>query len=179
MKNLDLDLYLSEAIELQRKLWQNKDTGVGAACLLIPSTMEAIYDVCRDVGHNHFAHAEHNVINAYIKKHKAPPPEDAILITTISPCSNANSAWRVGDSCSTLIKDFGIKHVYAGICVDPDASHHFELEVTQNVALAETCKNLHGLFNIKAGRQKDGSPARLVNAYKNKAVFQRVFKSQP
>lgn len=180
MKNKDLDFYLKKAIELQKRLWHKEDTGIGAACLLIPSSGEAIYDVCRDIGHNNFAHAEHNVIHTYIKRHGQPPPAEAILITTISPCSNPNSSWRVGDSCSALVEKYGIKHVYTGVYNHTDARPtDFDLAVTKNEQLAQTCKNLHSLFNIKAPRQADGSLGRLVTSYKNDVTFSRVFKAGP
>lgn len=180
MQESELDFYLNKVIELQKAQWHHADTGVGAACLLVPSRREVLYDTCRDVGHNTFAHAEHNVIQAYIERHGQNPPAESILITTIAPCANPNSAWRVGDSCRSLIEQSGIRRVYAGVSVETDTpSSHFDLTVTQNARLAEICKNLHGLFNIKAARQADGSPARLVTAYKSKAVFERVFKGSP
>lgn len=173
----DLDYFLSKAVKLQREEWQKPDTGVGAACLFIPATGEEFYDVCRDVGHNNFAHAEHNVIEAYVEKYKAPPPKDAVIITTISPCSNANSSWRIGDSCSSLIKEYGLKHVYAGVNVDDKSiRHEFNLRVTQNKELATICKNLYELFDVKTPRNADGTIGRLVSAYKNDLIFDRVFK---
>ncbi len=178
MKNNDLDFYLAEAIALQRQLWYYADTGVGAACLIVPSTSDVIYDVCRDIGHNYFAHAEHNVIQTYMKVNDAPPPEDTILVTTIVPCSNPNSGWRVGDSCSSLIERYGIKNIYAGFAVEQDClKRSFNFSVTKDPVLAQTCENLHNLFNIKAPRQEDGSIGRLVTVYKDRGanIFQKVF----
>ena len=58
MGNIDLDYYLERALKLQETAWFEDDTAIGAACLVIPSTGEAIFDVCTDVGHNCFSHAE-------------------------------------------------------------------------------------------------------------------------
>lgn len=177
MKNNSLDTHLSVIVALQKELWYATDTGVGAACLFVPSTNEAVYSVCRDVGHNCFAHAEYGAIDIYTKTHGVPLPDDAVMITTISPCSNPNSSWRVGNSCNALIKQYGIKHVHTGFVVDPShVRHSFNMSVTANEQLAKTCKNLHGLFNVKAPRLEDGSMGRLVTAYKNDAIFSRVFK---
>lgn len=67
--------------------------------------------------------------------------------------------------------------MYAGLCVDNDNKHHsFKIEVTENTEITQTCQNLNGLFNLKAPRQKDGSIGRLVDAYKNQKVFNKVFR---
>ena len=177
-----LDFHLGQALALLEQQWYAPGTGVVAACLLDPATGQAIYDVSRDIGHNLYSHAERNVIARYEEEHGAPPPKDAILITTLSPCVGETS-WRVGESCSDLVAKYGLHRLHVGL-TDPQhppeaahaPGHSFEITVTRNEELAKTCRALRGLFNLKSPRCAEGSPVRLADAYKSDAVFKSVFK---
>lgn len=177
-----LDFHLARTLAFLEEKWREPGTGVVAACLFVPATEEAIYDVSRDIGHNLYSHAERNVIALYEEAHGEPPPKDTILITTLSPCVG-DTSWRVGESCSDLIAKFGLRRLHVGF-VDPRHPPHagtapgfsFDITVTKNEQLAKTCQVLHGLFNLKAPRRADGSPGRLADAYKNEAVFKSAFR---
>jgi hypothetical protein len=176
-----LDFHLAQTLAYLREHWQEAGTGVVAACLLDPATGEAIYDVSRDIGFNLYSHAERNVIERYEHEHGAPPPKDAVLITTLSPCVG-ETTWRVGESCSDLAAKYGLTRLHTGF-VDPQhpphahaPDHAFEITVTKNEELARKCETLRGLFNLRAPRRADGSTGRLADAYKSDAIFKSVFR---
>jgi pyrimidine deaminase RibD-like protein len=177
-----LDVHLARTLALLEERWFAPETGAVAACLFDPATGEAIYDVSRDTGHNLYSHAERNVIARYVEEHGAPPSRDAVLITTLSPCTGETS-WRVGESCSDLMAKYGLHRLHTGL-VDPQhpphassqPDHSFDITATRNEELATTCRKLRGLFNLKAPRRADGSAGRLAEAYKDNAVFKSVFR---
>lgn len=53
-----------------------------------------------------------------IDQYGSNPSEDCVIVTTLAPCTNANSSCRLGDSCRNLIEKHGIKRVHAGLEVD-------------------------------------------------------------
>ena len=81
-------------------------------------------------------------------------PNDAILITTLSPCNRMddNAAInRAGDPCSILINDTGINYVYTGF-IDTTQGHGsddyrtYELIETRNQELRTKCEELASTF---------------------------------
>jgi pyrimidine deaminase RibD-like protein len=93
-----------------------------------------------------WSHAEREAIRAYENKY-GPAPAGSIIITTLTPCSDAMND-RYGDDCTDLINNSNIKKVYCGY-KDPsqDIQHNnFNEEVTDNKKIKELCKKFADTF---------------------------------
>jgi len=92
-------------------------------------------------------HAERVAINKHLKRYKEIGP-GAVMVTTLSPCVN-HMTERYGEDCADLLADAGIERCYAGYqdpTQQPDVDYPFELEVTNNTDIFNTCKQIAQSF---------------------------------
>lgn len=91
-------------------------------------------------------HAERAALDAYYEKY-GEIPRGSIIITTCSPCAAESMEDRLGQSCTDLINESGIKKVYAGY-QDPTQHSHgkFNLEITNNSKIQKLCKAFADTF---------------------------------
>jgi len=84
-------------------------------------------------------HGERAAIDAY-RERFGRVPQDSIIITTCSPCSETMSD-RYGESCTDLINSLGVQLVYAGYADPTQPSDHadFTVEVSDNSKIHELC----------------------------------------
>ena len=96
-------------------------------------------------------HAERAALVAYYEKY-GDIPRGSIIITTCSPCGSEPMEDRLGQSCTDLINESGIRKVYAGFLdpsqVDtPDYQHKiFNLETTRNSKINKLCERFARTF---------------------------------
>jgi pyrimidine deaminase RibD-like protein len=92
-------------------------------------------------------HAERMAIDQHLKSHGRIGP-NAIMITTLSPCVNHMDE-RYGESCTDLLSDYGIEKCYAGWqdpTQHPAEDYPFNLQITDNADIFNTCQNIAGSF---------------------------------
>ena len=165
-----LDKYLSELCDLvEQGQASGKDFGMVAAGLL-PLKGDYMARLNRP-GENGRIHAEHAVIEDFIKKYGSIP-EGSVMITTLSPC-NTPMDERDGPSCADLLNKYGIQKVYCGY-IDPtqddgaEDDRQYNLIETQDKELRSRCEAFADTFlnkvheNFKDGRnpQDKGDSAR-------------------
>ena len=143
-----LDKYLKELCDLvERGQTSGKDFGMVAAGIL-PLKGDYMARLNRP-GENGRIHAEHAVIEDFIKKYGSIP-EGTVIITTLSPC-NTPMDERDGPSCADIINEHGIQKVYCGY-IDPTqadgAEDHreYNLVETQNRELRSRCEKFASTF---------------------------------
>ena len=91
-------------------------------------------------------HAEHAVLEDFLKKY-GEIPEGTVLLTTLSPCTKHLDE-RDGPSCSSLVERYGIKKVYCGY-MDPtqvDDDRDYNLLETSNKEIHDKCKEFADTF---------------------------------
>ena len=137
-----LDKYLEELCDLVEKGQRSgRDFGMVSAGIL-PLKGDYMARLNRP-GNNGRIHAEHAVIEDFIKKYGSIP-EGTVLITTLSPC-NKHMDERDGPACADLINEHGIQKVYCGY-IDPTQHHgssdqrEYNLVETQNKKLRGRCQ---------------------------------------
>ena len=92
-------------------------------------------------------HAERMAIDTHLERHGRIGP-NAIMITTLSPCVRHMDE-RDGESCTDLLADYGIEKCYAGWqdpTQHPAEDYPFNLKVTDNADIFNTCKNIAASF---------------------------------
>jgi len=143
-----LDKYLAELCDLVEKGQQSgKDFGMVAAGIL-PLKGDYMARLNRP-GKNGRTHAEHAVIEDFIKKYGSIP-EGSVIITTLSPC-NTPMDERDGPSCADLLNEHGIQKVYCGY-IDPtqhdgaEDNREYNLVETQNKELRTRCEKFADTF---------------------------------
>jgi len=145
-----LDRYLVKLCDLviQGQQHDAEQYGMVAACVLDPSH-NVVLRTSSKVDH-HWRHAERNAIDAYKQEH-GDVPAGSIIITTLSPCNEKDSAMakeRYGESCTNLINHSNVRKVYCGY-MDPsqhDAHAEYTLEVTSDKNIRGLCKKLADTF---------------------------------
>lgn len=116
--------------------------GCVAACILDPNGQEVSRVNFFDDATDTRIHAERAAIDAYLNDY-GDIPAGSICITTLSPC-NRPMGERYGESCEQLLKDHGIKMVYAGY---KDPTQDIDPSVaTKNSKLEELCKKFADTF---------------------------------
>jgi pyrimidine deaminase RibD-like protein len=143
-----LDKYLSELCDLVEKGQDsNKDFGMVAAGIL-PLKGDYMARLNRP-GKDGRIHAEHAVIEDFIKKYGSIP-EGSVIITTLSPC-NTPMDERDGPSCADLLNKHGIQKVYCGY-IDPtqhdgaEDNREYNLVETSNKELRSRCEAFADTF---------------------------------
>jgi pyrimidine deaminase RibD-like protein len=143
-----LDKYLSELCDLVERGQQSKhDFGMVAAGIL-PLKGEYMARLNRP-GKDGRIHAEHAVIEDFVKKYGSIP-EGSVIITTLSPC-NTPMDERDGPSCADLLNEHGIQKVYCGY-IDPtqhdgsEDNREYNLVETQNKELRTRCEAFADTF---------------------------------
>jgi pyrimidine deaminase RibD-like protein len=143
-----LDKYLSELCDLVEKGQKSgKDFGMVAAGIL-PLKGEYMARLNRP-GKDGRIHAEHAVIQDFVKKYGSIP-EGSVCITTLSPCNTPMNE-RDGPSCADLLNEHGIQKVYCGY-IDPtqhdgaEDSREYNLVETQNKELRSRCEEFADTF---------------------------------
>lgn len=142
--NLDEILLNCLILVLRRyKKYDNHIFGlVGAA--IITKQFSPVYETAMETISGKCKHAERCAIEKFHRLY-GNLPDDAIIVTTLSPCF-VHMSDRCGESCSDLIKDFGIKFVYTGISdssqLNFDKDHYkkvpYELIVSNNEDIHHT-----------------------------------------
>ena len=153
-----LDKYLSELCDLvERGQDSGKDFGMVAAGIL-PLKGDYMARLNRP-GKNGRIHAEHAVIEDFIKKYGSIP-EGSVIITTLSPCNTAMDE-RDGPSCADLLNEHGIQKVYCGY-IDPtqhdgaEDNREYNLIETQNKDLRSRCETFADTFLDKINEVQFG-----------------------
>ena len=153
-----LDKYLSELCDLvERGQDSGKDFGMVAAGIL-PLKGDYMARLNRP-GKNGRIHAEHAVIEDFIKKYGSIP-EGSVIITTLSPCNTAMDE-RDGPSCADLLNEHGIQKVYCGY-IDPtqhdgaEDNREYNLIETQNKDLRSRCEAFADTFLDKINEVQFG-----------------------
>jgi pyrimidine deaminase RibD-like protein len=143
-----LDKYLSELCDLVEQGQQSKhDFGMVAAGIL-PLRGEYMARLNRP-GKNGRTHAEHAVIDDFIKKYGSIP-QGSVIITTLSPC-NTPMDERDGPSCADLLNEHGIQKVYCGY-IDPtqhdgaEDNREYNLVETMNKEIRSRCEQFADTF---------------------------------
>jgi pyrimidine deaminase RibD-like protein len=143
-----LDKYLAELCDLVEKgQASGKDFGMVAAGIL-PLKGDYMARLNRP-GENGRIHAEHAVIEDFIKKYGSIP-EGSVIITTLSPC-NTPMDERDGPSCADLLNEHGIQKVYCGY-IDPtqhdgaEDNREYNLVETSNKELRSRCEAFADTF---------------------------------
>jgi pyrimidine deaminase RibD-like protein len=174
-----LDKYLAELCDLvERGQKSDKDFGMVAAGIL---TLKHPYmSRLNRPGKHGRIHAEHAVIEDFIKNYGSIP-EGSIIITTLSPC-NTPMDERDGPSCADLLNEYSIQKVYCGY-IDPtqhdgaEDNRKYNLIETQNKELRTRCERFADTFldkvyetvpDINYGIGK--SPGKLIRVGKNGQV---------
>jgi pyrimidine deaminase RibD-like protein len=149
--------------------------GMVAACVLGPNG-ERVYSNNHALPNGQRVHAERAALDAYTESF-GRVPKDAIIITTLSPCSSPMDE-RFGLSCTQLIQDYDIQKVYCGYA-DPTqddtesyARKTFTVVATEDERLHEICKKFAESFlgpqlneNFADGKVKGKSrPGRVKKA---------------
>ena len=99
---------------------------------------------------NHRIHAERAAIDRYEEEY-GELPKGCIVITTLSPCNENNTAMaaeRYSESCTDLLNEKRIKMAYCGYN-DPtqdDKHNKFTVIVTDNAKIKTLCKKLADTF---------------------------------
>lgn len=146
-----LDAILVKCVDLvlSKQKQDSQYWGMVAACVLDMDN-RAVYGVNHAMPDGTRKHAERAAIDAYYKRY-GKNLSGAIVITTLSPCSEA-AAERYGTSCTELINSVGIHKVYCGYA-DPSQEHsdtykhkQFHTQCTRNKKLEQVCKQLADTF---------------------------------
>jgi pyrimidine deaminase RibD-like protein len=137
--------------------------GMVAACVLGPNG-ERVYANNHATPNGQRVHAERSALDAYAEIY-GRVPKDAIIITTLSPCS-APMDDRYGLSCTQLIDDYDIRRVYCGY-KDPTQSDtklynekSFEIVATDDSRLRKICQQFADTFlnNVDEDYDPNGPP---------------------
>ena len=143
-----LDKYLSKLCDLvERGQASGKDFGMVAAGIL-PLKGDYMARLNRP-GKDRRIHAEHAVIEDFVKKYGSIP-EGSVIITTLSPC-NKHMDERDGPACADLLNEHGIQKVYCGY-IDPtqdrgaEDQREYNLDETQNKELRSRCQAFADTF---------------------------------
>jgi pyrimidine deaminase RibD-like protein len=120
--------------------------GMVAAAVLDPNNNVVMGINCPDDATDTRVHAERAAVNQYHKKF-GDVPAGSIIVTTLSPCSEAMSE-RYGESCTDFINGLGVHKVYCGY---KDPTQHvdhkqFHTLETRNPKLRELCKQFADTF---------------------------------
>jgi pyrimidine deaminase RibD-like protein len=159
-----LDKYLSELCDLVEKgQASGNDFGMVAAGIL---TLKHPYMArLNRPGKDGRTHAEHAVIEDFIKKYGSIP-EGSVIITTLSPC-NTPMDERDGPSCADLLNKHGIQKVYCGY-IDPtqhdgaEDQREYNLVETMNKELRTRCEAFADTFLDKVHENLMGFLAKPV-----------------
>jgi len=123
--------------------------GMVAACVLDPHD-EIVIAINYPAESGKRIHAERAAIDKYNKQF-GNVPAGSIIVTTLSPCSEAMDE-REGDSCTDLIDEVGVHKVYCGY-IDPTQSNSenyihktFHVKETRNEKIRELCKRFADTF---------------------------------
>jgi len=148
-----LDRCLFNALSFLKDGWFDEDIGIVAA-VIVDGNVKAAYAASRHIGDNKYSQAEMNVLAEFRKIHSSDPGEGAVMVVTLP--STVKSRLSAADRAA--LADAGIAEIRYS-------------DATANALLAEQCKKITDCFNLraKAGKASDG--------YKNKAVFDGVFKN--
>ena len=120
--------------------------GLVAAAVVDPEH-NVVYGINHKLASGKRVHAERAAMANYIKKHGAIP-ENSVIITTLSPCTDEMPD-RKGPSCTELLNGSPITRVYAGYR-DPSQTHlsHdlFDVVYTQDKRIESVCKDIADCF---------------------------------
>ena len=143
-----LDSVLEKCIEMIRRGYETDPEKYGrvAACL-IDNKNNHTYAINMPGPNGTRRHAEHMAIAKHLKRHGRIGP-NAIMVTTLSPCMNHMDE-RYGESCTDLLVQHGIEKCYAGWedpTQQPAEDYPFNLQVTDNADIFNTCKDIAASF---------------------------------
>jgi pyrimidine deaminase RibD-like protein len=119
--------------------------GMVAACVICPDGSR-VYGINYPAEDGRRVHAE----RAALDKVKNPGA-DCMVITTCSPCNQPMDE-RYGESCTDLLQQYGIEHVYSGY-KDPSQESDTSIE-TKNSKLRDLCKRFADTFLDEARKKK-------------------------
>ena len=143
-----LDSVLEKCIEMIRRGHETNPEKYGrvAACL-IDNKNNHTYAINMPGPGGTRRHAERMAIDRHLKSHGRIGP-NAIMVTTLSPCVDHMDE-RYGESCTDLLSDYGIEKCYAGWqdpTQHPAEDYPFNLQVTNNADIFNTCKDIAASF---------------------------------
>ena len=156
------DDYLRKALKHLFDHWLNAETGLVVAALVVGD--KGIYATSTLNPDGTWKHAERNALETFEAAYGQPPSKDAMMLVSLSPCirdagSNTsfgdlkNAASREGESCSTLLRQYGITHIGFGIIDSLDARSvadytalGFNVVTISDRTVLATCKALNGMF---------------------------------
>jgi pyrimidine deaminase RibD-like protein len=143
-----LDSVLEKCIEMIRRGHESDPEKYGrvAACV-IDNKNNHTYAINMPGPDGTRRHAERMAIDKHLQRHGRIGP-NAIMITTLSPCVNHMDE-RYGESCTDLLSDYGIEKCYAGWqdpTQHPAEDYPFNLQVTDNADIFNTCKDIAASF---------------------------------
>jgi len=143
-----LDSVLERCIEMIHRGHESDPEKYGrvAACL-IDNKNNHTYAINMPGPDGTRRHAERMAIDKHLQRHGRIGP-NAIMITTLSPCVNHMDE-RYGESCTDLLSDYGIEKCYAGWqdpTQHPAEDYPFNLQVTDNADIFNTCKDIAASF---------------------------------
>jgi len=120
--------------------------GMVAAAVLDPNNNVVMGINYPNASSNTRIHAERAAVNKYHDQFGEVPP-GSIIVTTLSPCSEAMSE-RYGESCTDFINDLGVHKVYCGYKDPTQHVEHkqFHTRETRNSKLRELCKQFADTF---------------------------------
>ena len=120
--------------------------GLVAAAVVDPEH-NVVYGINHKLASGKRVHAERAAMANYIKKHGAIP-ENSVIITTLSPCTDEMPD-RKGPSCTELLNGSPITRVYAGYR-DPSQTHlshdDFDVVYTEDKGIESVCKDIADCF---------------------------------
>ena len=109
-----------------------------------------------------WVHAERNALNQF-KKRYGSVPDDAVIVTTLSPCVE-DMPDRQGISCNELINKTPVRAVYCGYR-DPEHQefqhNDFDIRFTNNMQIEQLCKQFADMFqkqNLRESVEADLEP---------------------
>lgn len=169
------DDVLLQAILLLRDTWENPEVGIVAAAIVDPR-FEPVFGVSLRTPSRRWLHAERNVLQEFENRYGVPG-QNALMITTLSPCTKVNSLSRAGKPCAQLLMEKRFRRVHTG-CIDLCAAprgdmdyrpYGFELSLTDHPVCKRICDILCGLFSCYG--QRINSDIERIKADTRDSVF--------
>lgn len=144
----NLDSHLNLALEHLRNNWLNEN--VGFVSCVIEDHGQLVVATNTFIEPERLVHAERNAISIFEKKYGALSSE-SIVIVTLSPCVVFSKS-RVGESCSSLLLQKGVKTIHFGLLHSKQGPINnyeglgFTASETTNEETKKVCKKLLSLF---------------------------------
>lgn len=149
-KKLDKILEKCCRLVIEKNSSNSEYWGMVGACVL-DSSNNAVFGVNHLVDGSLRDHAEVVAIKSYIQEHGKSGLKNAIIITTLSPCST-DTDQPYSRNCTEYINKYGIKKVYCGY-VDPTQPNggsgetkKFHTMETRNKELRNICHKMANTF---------------------------------